>query len=48
MFSSMRELVLDILLPPPVKSILGLLAYTPSLVQSIPIITLQSAPLAVA
>ena len=42
----LREMVLDILLHPPVRDILSLLAYTPSLAETIPIISLQ--PLSVA
>jgi uncharacterized protein YuzE len=42
----LREMVLDILLHPPVHHILSLLAYTPSLAETIPIISLQ--PLSVA
>jgi uncharacterized protein YuzE len=42
----LREMVLDILLHPPVHDILSLLAYTPSLAETIPIISLQ--PLSVA
>ena len=42
----LREMVLDILLHPPVHNILSLLAYTPSLAETIPIISLQ--PLSVA
>jgi uncharacterized protein YuzE len=42
----LREMVLDILLHPPVRDILSLSAYTPSLAETIPIISLQ--PLSVA
>jgi hypothetical protein len=42
----LREMVLDILLHPPVHDILPLSAYTPSLTETIPIISLQ--PLSVA
>ena len=42
----LREMVLDILLHPPVNNILSLSAYTPSLAETIPIISLQ--PLSVA
>jgi uncharacterized protein YuzE len=42
----LQEMVLDILLHPPVHNILSLLAYTPSLAETIPIISLQ--PLSVA
>jgi uncharacterized protein YuzE len=42
----LREMVLDILLHPPVHAILSLSAYTPSLAETIPIISLQ--PLSVA
>ena len=42
----LRELVLDVLLHPPVRDILSLSAYTPSLGEAVPIILLQ--PLAVA
>jgi uncharacterized protein YuzE len=44
--NDLREMVLDILLHPPVRDILSLLAYTPSLAETIPIISLQ--PLSVA
>ena len=37
----LREMVLDILLHPPVHDILSLSAYTPSLAETIPIISLQ-------
>jgi uncharacterized protein YuzE len=37
----LREMVLDILLRPPVHDILSLSAYTPSLAETIPIISLQ-------
>jgi uncharacterized protein YuzE len=37
----LREMVLDILLRPPVRDILSLSAYTPSLAETIPIISLQ-------
>ena len=38
---ALREMVLDILLRPPVIDILSLSAYTPSLVETIPITSLQ-------
>ena len=44
--SDLRAMVLDILLHPPVRDILWLSAYTPSLAETIPIISLQ--PLSVA
>lgn len=37
----LREMVLDILLQPPVRDILALSAYTPSLAETIPITSLQ-------
>jgi len=40
----LREMVLDILLHPPVRDILSLSAYTPSLTETIPIISLQPLP----
>ncbi|HXH14443.1 MAG TPA: DUF2283 domain-containing protein [Alphaproteobacteria bacterium] len=42
----LREMVLDILLHPPVRDILSLSAYTPSLAETIPIIPLQPMPVA--
>ena len=42
----LREMVLDILLHPPVHDILSLSAYTPSLAETIPIISLQPLSLA--
>ena len=42
----LREMVLDILLHPPVQDILSLSAYTPSLAETIPIISLQPLSLA--
>jgi uncharacterized protein YuzE len=44
--TALRETVLDILLRPPVNDILSVSAYTPSLVEAIPIVSLQ--PLSVA
>ena len=43
-----REIVLDILLRPPVSDILSLSTYTPSIVEAIPIISLQPVPVAAA
>lgn len=45
--AELQELVLDILSRPPVKDILITSAYTPSLVESIPITTLQPTAFAV-
>ena len=42
----LREMVLNILLHPPVDDILSLSAYTPSLAETIPIISLQPLPVA--
>ena len=42
----LREIVLDILLRPPVSEILLLSAYTPSLVETIPITSLHPVPIA--
>lgn len=42
----LRGLVLEILLRPPVNEILLLSAYTPSLVETIPITSLQPVPIA--
>ena len=39
--ADLRAMVLDILLHPPVRDILALSAYTPSLAETIPIISLQ-------
>lgn len=44
----LREIVLDILLRPPVSDILSLSAYTPSIVETIPITLLQPLPVAAA
>lgn len=41
-----RDIVLEILLRPPVSEILLLSAYTPSLVETIPITSLQPVPIA--
>jgi hypothetical protein len=43
----LRMLVIDILLRPPVKDFLTVSTYTPSLVESIPIASLQADELAV-
>jgi uncharacterized protein YuzE len=43
-----REIVFDILSRPPVNEILSLSAYTPSIIETIPITTLQPLPLAAA
>ena len=43
-----REIVFDILSRPPVSEILSLSAYTPSIIETIPITTLQPLPLAAA
>ena len=40
----LREIVLDILLSPPVSDILSLSAFTPSIVETIPITLLQPLP----
>jgi uncharacterized protein YuzE len=42
----LRETVLEILQRPPVSNILSISAYTPSLVETIPITSLQPVPLA--
>jgi uncharacterized protein YuzE len=42
----LRDIVLEILLRPPVSEILVLSAYTPSLVETIPITSLQPVPMA--
>ncbi len=42
----LREIVLHILQHPPVSDILALSAYTPSVVETIPIMMLQSLPVA--
>lgn len=42
----LRAMVLDILLHPPVREILSLSAYTPSLAETIPIISVQSLSMA--
>ncbi|MCK4389651.1 MAG: DUF2283 domain-containing protein [Desulfobacterales bacterium] len=44
----LREIVLDILLSPPVSDILSLSAFTPSLVETIPITLLQPLPVSAA
>lgn len=44
----LRELVIDIVLRPPVSDILLLSAYTPSLVEIIPVASLQPLPIAAA
>jgi len=44
----LREIVLDILHRPPVSDILSLSAYTPSLIETIPISHLQPLPIAAA
>ena len=44
----LRETVVDILLKPPVNTILTLSTYTPSISEAIPITSLHSAPLSVA
>jgi uncharacterized protein YuzE len=44
--AELREMVLEILLRPPVSEILLLSAYTPSLVETIPITSLQPVPMA--
>ena len=44
----LREIVVDILSRPPVSDILSLSAYTPSIVETIPITSLQPLPPAVA
>jgi uncharacterized protein YuzE len=41
----LREIVIDILLSPPVKEILNLSTYTPSFSETIPITSLQSIPI---
>lgn len=42
----LREIVLDILLHPPVSDLLSVSAYTPSLADTIPITSLHSVPIA--
>jgi uncharacterized protein YuzE len=42
----LRDIVLEILLRPPISKILSLSAYTPSLVETIPITSLQPVPMA--
>lgn len=42
----LREIVLDILLRPPVSDILSLSTYTPSFVETVPITSLRPVPLA--
>jgi hypothetical protein len=42
----LRAIVLEILLHPPVSEILLLSAYTPSLVETIPITSVQAVPMA--
>lgn len=42
----LREIVLDILLRPPVSDILALSTYTPSFVETVPITSLRPVPLA--
>jgi uncharacterized protein YuzE len=42
----LREIVLDILLRPPVSDILSLSTYTPSFVETIPITSLRPVPIA--
>jgi len=44
----LREIVLDILLRPPVSDVLSLSTYTPSIAETIPIISLQPAASAAA
>ena len=44
----LREMVLDILARPPVSDILSLLAYTPSLTETIPVTSLQPLPVGMA
>ena len=44
----LREMVLDILAHPPVSDILSLLAYAPSLTETIPVTSLQPVPLGMA
>ncbi len=41
----LRQIVLDILLSPPVSNILSVSAFTPSIVETIPIMLLQPLPL---
>ena len=42
----LREIVLDVLLRPPVSNFLSVSAYTPSFVETIPITALQPVPIA--
>jgi len=44
----LREIVLDILLSPPVSDILSVSAFTPSIVETIPITSLQPLPVSAA
>lgn len=44
----LREIVLDILLSPPVSDILSISAFTPSIVETIPITSLQPLPFSAA
>jgi uncharacterized protein YuzE len=44
----LREIVLDVLVRPPVSDILTLSTYTPSFVEAIPITSLQPVPIAAA
>jgi len=44
----LRQIVLDMLLSPPVSDILSLSAFTPSIIESIPITFLQPMPLSAA
>jgi uncharacterized protein YuzE len=44
--NELREIVLDILLRPPVSDILTLSTYTPSFVETVPITSLQPVPVA--
>jgi len=44
----LREMVLEILLSPPVSDFLSVSAYTPSILETIPITSLHRVPLAVA
>ena len=43
--ADLRALVLDILRRPPVCQLLSLSAYTPSLIETVPIATLQPVPI---
>jgi len=48
LFGDLRQIVLNILLTPPVSDIISVSAFTPSIAETIPITSLQPLPLAAA